>query len=428
MFSNLYFGKKFFSALRFLFPKNTSEWLVFLLSFLVYGLFGNYIAQNFRIVFDDRIPWDAYFSFDNRAIIMTGGGFERHPLANYFFDALREVALYFSGGKKDAFFREILAFCSAFAVSFSLLHIYKYLKDIIKLPDFHALLLTLFFSVFTTPILLSFTPETYTYTLVLLSVFFHFSAKTLQKDRKIPAWALLFGGISVGGLTITNIVKIYIPVLFEKNIFRNFKTFMNAALRVSISVFAFILLYLNRVNFDVSRIFSKTGEEYEKFSNPKATPLWDMIISWFWGGNMLFPSFVIRDYHSKTGFQYKALFMDTYSSLLSYMVVGIVAILLFWSFFRNRKNRLVQILILSFSVDILIHCFMKFGLHTSYIYGGHFIFLVPMMFGWLFYSYRNAPKTLSALYIITIFLLMFFGLNNFYRLSEFFDFLNAYYK
>ncbi|MFN8364349.1 MAG: DUF6080 domain-containing protein [Cloacibacterium normanense] len=30
---------------------------------------------------------------------------------------------------------------------------------------------------------------------------------------------------------------------------------------------------------------------------------------------------------------------------------------------------------LSFFVDIIIHCVLKFGLHTSYIYGGHFIFL-----------------------------------------------------
>ena len=39
-----------------------------------YGILGSYIALNYRIIFDDRIPWDAYFSFDNRSIVMTGGG------------------------------------------------------------------------------------------------------------------------------------------------------------------------------------------------------------------------------------------------------------------------------------------------------------------------------------------------------------------
>lgn len=416
------------SALRFLFPKNLAEWLVFFTSLLAYGIFGNYIARNFTIIFDDRIPWDAYFSFDNRAIVMTGGGFERHPLANYFFDALRQFSLFFSDGKKDVAFREILAMVSAVAVSFSLLHIFKYLRDIVRLPPLPAVLLTTLFSVFTTPVLLSFTPETYTYTLLLLCIFFHFSAKMLRNDRKIPAWALLVGGVSVGGLTITNIVKVYIPVLFEKHIFRSGRNFANAALRVLLSAAAFVLLYLNRVDFDVSRIFSKTGEQYEKFSNPKATPLWDMVASWFWGGNMLFPSFVIRDYHNKKGFQYKALFMDTYSSWAPYAAVGLVAVLFFWGFFRNYKNRFAQILMLSFLVDALIHCVLKFGLHTSYIYGGHFTFLVPMMLGWLFHSYRDSPGALSALYVCVFMLMMFIGLNNICRLAEFFEFLNAFYR
>ncbi|MFN8364350.1 MAG: DUF6080 domain-containing protein [Cloacibacterium normanense] len=60
---------------------------------------------NYRIIFDDRIPWDAYFSFDNRSIVMTGGGFERHPLSNYFFDFIREFAFLVSEGKKNEIFR-----------------------------------------------------------------------------------------------------------------------------------------------------------------------------------------------------------------------------------------------------------------------------------------------------------------------------------
>ena len=68
-----------------------------------YGILGSYIALNYRIIFDDRIPWDAYFSFDNRSIVMTGGGFERHPLSNYFFDFIREFALWISDGKRTKF-------------------------------------------------------------------------------------------------------------------------------------------------------------------------------------------------------------------------------------------------------------------------------------------------------------------------------------
>ena len=115
---------------------------------------------------------------------MTGGGFERHPLANYFFTWIRETALFFSGGKKDVNFRLALSLISALTVSLSVLQIFKYLRNIIGLPLFLNLLLVVFFSLFSTSILLSFTPETYTYTLFFLVLFNYYAALKLKKNDK----------------------------------------------------------------------------------------------------------------------------------------------------------------------------------------------------------------------------------------------------
>lgn len=394
----------------------------------VYGILGSFIALNYRIIFDDRIPWDAYFSFDNRAIVMTGGGFERHPLANYFFDWIREFAFLFSDGKKDETFRLVLAWCSNFAISLSLIQIYKYLKNIIVLPKKISLLIVAFFAFFSTNILLSFTPETYTYTLFFLVLFNYYAALKLRKGEKIPAPALIFAGVTVGGLTVTNIVKVYIPLLFEKNIFTQWKKFGNGVLRILASVAVFLLLFLNRLDFNFFRFLEKTEEQYEKFSNPKATPVWDMIASWFFGGNMLFAGFEVRDYHNKKGFEYKALFMDVYESWIPYLFVAAVLILVIWSSVKNFKNKLVLVLMISFLVDIVIHCILKFGLHTSYIYGGHFVFVYPLLIGWLFYAYKNAPKTLSFLYSILWILFIYLVLNNVFRMEEFFVFLDKFYQ
>lgn len=394
----------------------------------VYGILGSFIALNYRIIFDDRIPWDAYFSFDNRAIVMTGGGFERHPLANYFFDWIREFGLLFSDGKKDETFRLVLAWCSNFAISLSLIQIYKYLKNIIVLPKKISLLIIAFFAFFSTNILLSFTPETYTYTLFFLVLFNYYAALKMRKGEKIPAPALIFAGVTVGGLTVTNIVKVYIPLLFEKNIFTQWKKFGNGVLRILASVAVFLLLFLNRLDFNFLRFLEKTEEQYEKFSNPKATPVWDMIASWFFGGNMLFAGFEVRDYHNKKGFEYKALFMDVYESWIPYLFVAAVLILVIWSSVKNFKNKLVLVLMISFLVDIVIHCILKFGLHTSYIYGGHFVFVYPLLIGWLFYAYKNAPKTLSFLYSILWILFIYLVLNNVFRMEEFFVFLDKFYQ
>ena len=411
-----------------MFPETKLELFLFLVFLIAYGVLGTYIALNYRIVFDNRIPWDAYFSFDNRAIVMTGGGFERHPLANYFFNWIREFAYLFSNGKKDETFRLVLVWCSNFAISLSLIQLYKYLKNIIALPKKISLLILFFFSFFTTPILLSFTPETYTYTLLFLVLFNYYAALKLRKEEKIPATALALAAISIGGLTVTNIVKVYIPLLFEKNVFRNWRKFGNLVLRVLISVFVFVLLFLYRLDFKFLNFLNKSGEQYEKFSNPKVTPIWDMIASWFFGGNMLFSSFVTRDYHNKKGFEYKALFMDVYTSVIPYVFVAAVLILVLWSFAKNFKNKFVQILMISLVVDIVIHCVLKFGLHTSYIYGGHFIFVIPLMLGWLFYGYKDSPKIVALLYVTVSILFFYLAINNVYRMIEFFDFLEMYYR
>ena len=418
---------KFVNFFKLVFPSSITELAVFLSFVFCYGILGSYIALNYRIIFDSRIPWDAYFSFDNKAIVMSGGSFERHPLAYYFFNWIRELALLISGGKMDSTFRLTLAWFSNIPVSLSIVQVFKYLKNIIKLPISINILLILFFGVFSTNILLSFTPENFTYTLFLLTLYNHYAAIKLKKDEKINPFALIFAGISIGGLTVTNILKAFIPVLFEKGLFKSWKKLGNATLRVALTCICFILLYLNRIDFKYKNIFNKTSEQYEKFSNVKTTPIWDMITSFFFGGNILFSNFIIRDKNAK-GFEFKALVMDVYSSWIPYIFIAALLILIFWSYFKNFKNKFVQILMISFLFDVIIHCVMRFGLHTSYIYGGHFVFVYPLLIGWLFYSYKSSPKTVSFLLSIVGVLFIYLSVNNYIRMTEFFSFLNKYYQ
>lgn len=426
-FKQVNFKSKFVNFFKLVFPSSLTELWVFLFFISFYGILGSYIALNYRIIFDNRIPWDAYFSFDNRSIVMSGGSFERHPLSYYFFNWIREIAFFISNGKTDSTFRLTLAWFSTITISLSVLQIFKYLKNIIHLPLMINLLLVLFFGFFSTNILLSFTPENFTYTLFLLCLYNHYAAIKLKKDEKIPPLALAFAAISVGGLTITNIAKAFVPVLFEKNIFRNWRKFGNAALRVAVTCICFVLLYLNRIDFKYKNIFNKTSEQYEKFSNVKSTPTWDMIASYFFGGNILFSSFIIRDKNNMKGFNFKALIMDVYSSWIPYLFIAILLGLILWSYFRNFKSKFVQIIMISFLLDIVIHCIMKFGLHTSYIYGGHFVFVFPLLLGWLFYAYKASPKVLSILAVTIGILFIYLVVNNYIRMTEFFWFLNTYY-
>ncbi|KMQ69887.1 hypothetical protein ACM39_02270 [Chryseobacterium sp. FH2] len=422
------FKSKLYNFFKLIIPSSYPELAVFVFFLITYGILGWYIALDYRIIFDDRIPWDAYFSFDNKAIVMTGGSFERHPLSYYFFNWIREIALFISDGKTNAVFRLTLAWFSNLAISLSILQVFKYLKNIIRLPNSISLLIILFFGIFSTNILLSFTPENFTYTFFLLTMYNYYVAIKIKKNKIIPAIPLALAGITIGGLTITNILKVFIPVFFEKDLFKSWKRFGNAVLRVSFTCLCFILLYLNRIDFKYKTIFSKTSEQYEKFSNVKTTPTWDMILSYFFGGNVLFSDFIIRNKHNMKGFYFKALLMDVYSSWIPYIFIAVLLILICWSYLRNFKNKLVQILMISFVVDIIVHCILKFGLHTSFIYGGHFVFVYPLSIGWLFYSYKSSPKILSFLTVVTGILFVYLVLNNYLRITEFFWFLHQYYQ
>ncbi|SFN65531.1 hypothetical protein SAMN05421594_3676 [Chryseobacterium oleae] len=419
---------KLIHLLKQVFPSSYTELAVFIFFLTCYGALGTYIALHYRIIFDSRIPWDAYFSFDNKAIVMTGGSFERHPLAYYFFNWVREFSLLISGGKMDATFRLTLAWLSNTAISLCMVQIFKYLKNIIRLPLMISLLIILFFGLFSTSIILSFTPENFTYTLLLLSIYNYYAAVKLRKEEKIPGSALTLAGITIGGLTITNLVKVFIPVLFEKNLFRSWKKFGNAAFRVILTIASFVFLYLLRIDFKYENIFSKTNQQYEKFSNVESIPDWDMMLSYFFGGSILFPSFMTTDKHNMKGFDFKGLLMEPYSSSFCYAFIIILLGLILWSYIKNFRNKLVQMIIISFLVDIVIHCIMRFGLHTSYIYGGHFVFVYPLLLGWLFYAYKSQPKILSFLMITLVILFVFLLANNLYRMSDFFLFLETYYQ
>ena len=420
---------KILSFLKIVFPSTKTEGFIFLFFVIVYGANAWYIAENFSIIYDDRIPWDGYFSFDNRAIIQTGGGFERHPLSNYFFDQIRDFALLISGNHYNATFRLVLALLSTLVVSLANVQIFKYLSIIIRLPLKISLLILAFYGLFVTNILLSFTPETYTYTLLFLSVFNYYSARKMNEEKPISFGASILGSVFIGGLTITNIVKVYIPFLFEKKIFCNWKKIGISVSKMAVSAGVFIFLFLLRLDFNIQNFFAKTEEQYDKFSKPKVTPLWDMICSWFFGGNILFSNYEIRDYHNKDKtFYYKALFMDVYDAFLPYVFIGIILSMVIWSVCNNLKNKLVWILVISFFVDIIIHCVLKFGLHTSYIYGGHFVFVYPLLIGWLFYSFRDKQLSLSVVYGLLMILTVYLGINNFYRLTEFYQFLETYYQ
>jgi hypothetical protein len=83
------------------------------------------------------------------------------------------------------------------------------------------------------------------------------------------------------------------------------------------------------------------------------------------------------------------------------------------------KNKYAWMLFLLFGVDIFIHVIAHFGLLTPFIYGGHWVYCLPLLLGWLF-GYASDKKILKNLLItVTSVLLAGLVVNNLVRLSDF---------
>lgn len=411
-----------------LIPSGRFQWLFFLLTLFSYLALAYSVAYPYSIVFDPRIPWDAYLSFDNRAVVLTGGGYERHPLSVHFFQAVRELALFLSEGKFDAVFRVVLSFSSTLAVALSVLYVLKYALDILELDRLSASIVSLFFAGFSTVLFLSFTPETYTYSMLFLVGYVYLVALAMRQGKGPSFLLLSISSVLIAGMTITNIVKVFIPVLFTKDFFRSWKRFFSSVLYALLAAGIFVLLYLYRLNFDIQRVLDKSLQQYEKFSQPKSIHISDMVFSWFYGGNILLPQFELRDYHNGKGFEFKALFLDLYDGFGAYVALGILLAFVLWSVVVNFREKMVGILGLMLLVDVVIHCGLQFGLHTSYIYGGHFVFVYPLLLGYLLKRYKIKKEFYPKLLLGMAFLVFYFWTNNVFRLGEFFSFLELYYK
>ena len=83
-------------------------------------------------------------------------------------------------------------------------------------------------------------------------------------------------------------------------------------------------------------------------------------------------------------------------------------------------------LILCFAVDLFITGVLKYGISEGFIFGGHWVFIIPMLLGWMYQGLKNnRQKTIFDVVMIGMFVSLL--IINAYRLSQIFDFALKYY-
>lgn len=402
--------------LKALLPRKKEEKYLFVILLLFYLLYSVYIALSTSIVDNTTIGTDLYFSYDNPLILEYGRTqISGHPLLMIFyypFVLIGNVLAYLITFKAKTLFFVLL---SSSMISMSSVYIYRYLREIIDIKKSVSYLLTLLFAFFSTNLILCFTPESFTLSALFLAFNVYYNSSYVKKGESPPFVSnIILADFILGGITITNVAKGIVPVLFfkEKKVSILKKIVMLSLIFLVILCLVHILsaVFLNKNYFESIFVHRESFTD----ASLSGAPYLQMLFNHFFGAPVLFPQ--LMNYEAQgTGIKY--IIEGNYIFWWQYMFVAVVLVMMLFSLISNYKNSLVWMIFLLFLVDIVIHCILKFGLNQPFIYGAHWIYCVPLLLGWLYSKLKGYP----AKAFLVIILCLFVGLivNNLYRLSEF---------
>ena len=439
----------------FVCPKNITEKIVLLSLFLFYGAIASYLIFATNTIDNKKLLWDLYLGFDtpsyvyhffslpstihpqdvdNQNIVSSSVSFLstkqlklEHPIFKILMlpVILLSVAIEFLFGYKiKALF---LVLFTSLLVSCSLMLIFRYLISFLHLGLKRAYLITVLAAFFSTNLILSFSPESYPISLFLLTFTFVYCSCRIKEKGSIPFYHFFVLTLVTGGTTITNSIKCCIPDWFsdlslKKKILR---TGYVALILTCIFLLVHFTFLLVKGTGELSMPWSDMLQTYSKFSGvyADAKVFTSMVLSKFFGSPILFSEFYIESFNT-IGLPEINLrpYVHSWQYLVIFFILGTFAIALF----KNYKNRFFLMLILSFLVDIVIHVVFHFGLYEAFIYGGHWIFVVPLIWGWIYTGDKNRKRVLflDAVFVVLGLIIIF---NNSIKLFDFIQFARHYY-
>lgn len=384
------------------FPQNKKESIFFILIVLFYLPYSLFLSLSTLIMTGEKEKMtDYYFSFDNPVFFEVGSKIaESHPLLLYFakpFIWIGNLLIYLVGIDAKIIFFTLL---SVFLIALSCLYVYRYLKEIIGLSGYMLIVISLFYVVTFSNMILCFTTESYTVTAFLITFMTYIYASYAKQGRGLSFASNAFFVYSLGGVTSTNSILGIFSIVSED--IKNRYLWAKAA----IILFIFSLLFLLRPN-----LLSGALSRYDKFSTlDYPGSLFQKIFSGLLGNPVLSPGFTWND-------EIRCIFTAFYSSWIQYAYIFLILAIMIASLYLNRKNKSVLFLGSVFAYLLLLHVIISFGLDEGFIYGAHWVFIIPLLMGWLFAAITPKMKK----YLASVFLVMLLCLliNNLYRLVEF---------
>ena len=430
--------------LSFACPKNKIEKIVLFSLFIFYGAIASYLVFTTNLIDNKDILFNLYFGFDTQNFVSSFFSIHSathlrdvsHPIFRILMMPviLLAVAIEFLFGAKAKVL--FLVLFTSFLVSCSLMLIFRYLISFLRIGLNRACLLTGIAAFFSTNLVLSFSPESYPVSLFLLTFTFVYFSFVIKEKGSVSFSHFFILTLVTGGTTITNSAKCCIPDLFSD---LSLKKKILRTCYVALMITGVFLLVYFIVDIGGFYFKGKDGlyipwsdmlQQYYKSNGVYSTaPILykgfaEMVLSNFFGSPIMFAEFIYIPVFNTIGLPEINLF--PYACVWQYAVICFILGTFVFALFKHFRNRFFLMLFLSFLIDVTIHVVFHFGICEAFIYGAHWIFVVPLIWGWIYTGNKNKGQTIFW-DIVFVVLGLIIILNNSAKMLDIIQFARQYY-
>ena len=341
----------------------------------------------------------AYLGYDNYFRFTTRGGAwdVSHPLITplYLTNRVLLVPLLGEGGALV-----VMLLGSALLMAIAVAGCCGYLRRVVQLNTGRSLLLSgLLLSTFTV-MTLSFTVESYPLSMALLVLSLLCLSGQLKQEKRLSGWHVTLWSLVLGGVTLTNFAKPLSLLLLskEESLWWRVRKVLLPTLLLLALVVAVGWFYQQRRAGAEESMFTAQVNDLLRFQTRSAD-----IVPDFFGHPLLISNLEMRELYGET-----VLRPTPYACWAMKLFPWGVVLLLLAMIGVGRRYPLAWAIPLYLAVDVAVHLVGGYGLDEAIIFGGHWVFLVPMALGWLYrvvprqaYRYMDLALLLLSIYMCT---------------------------
>lgn len=399
----------------------------------------------------------------------------RHPLLAYFEYPLyllnHELTLALNYNAAQV----IIAVILVFLASYTWIFLYRILREIIALSRTDALLISLFSYSFGYVMLTFMVPDHFALSMFMLVTCLYVCGKAMQKGRQLKIWQTWIIFFFTAGTTLSNGIKVFLNALFVngRSFFRP-KYLLSGVIVPSLMIWCFAEweheeYAAPRERASLSKRIKKGKEErgkhFKNFSDTtslkdstaiakafdrkmrqiihakyvadhkqpwhthKGKPMGDgKFMKWTDETTSRTDALVENIFGEPIQLHKQHLLEDVlrgrpvvvrYDNALNYVVEGIIILFFIAGIIAGIRSRFLLMALSGVAFDAVIHLGLGFGLNEAFIMTGHWIFIIPIAYGYLFSRMKGIK--LMTLRTLLLTLMCFLFANNITLFISFFS-------